>query len=157
VTIDPSTLATLPPGYTALNSIGYDVETAAVVSGLHTITFGVPSVSDQTAFNSLRILHLENDPFEPENAVWIDRTILSPDVPAPDFASRTINASAIGLGKFVVAQLLNPPPPDTAVADLAVSSSHTPGPIVAGTNLTYTLTITNTGPQTATSVRPALQ
>src|SRR5262249_55555735 len=39
-----------------------------------------------------------------------------------------------------------------AAADLAVSMSHTPEPVLAGANLTYTVTVTNNGPSAATAV-----
>src|SRR5947207_351329 len=37
-------------------------------------------------------------------------------------------------------------------ADLAITKTGSPDPVIAGDNLTYTLTITNTGPDTATAV-----
>ena len=151
--IDPSTVAALPPGYTALNNAGYDIQTDAVVSGPHSVAFSVASVSVPSAFDNLRVFHAEEDPLDPENMIWVDRTILSPDTPAPDFANSTISSRVMELGKFVVAQLTDPQPPNTAAADLAVTSSHTPsGSIIAGNELTYALTVTNNGPQTATSV-----
>jgi uncharacterized repeat protein (TIGR01451 family) len=40
----------------------------------------------------------------------------------------------------------------TAIADLALTKSDAPDPIVVGNNITYTLTATNLGPSTATNV-----
>jgi len=37
-------------------------------------------------------------------------------------------------------------------ADLAILLSNTPNPVIAGTNLTYTATVSNSGPSTATAV-----
>jgi uncharacterized repeat protein (TIGR01451 family) len=45
-----------------------------------------------------------------------------------------------------------PPPPPPASADLALSKSGTPDPVVAGNGLTYSLDVTNNGPDTATNV-----
>ena len=39
-----------------------------------------------------------------------------------------------------------------AAADLAIEKSASPNPVVAGTNLTYTITVTNNGPSAATNV-----
>jgi uncharacterized repeat protein (TIGR01451 family) len=40
----------------------------------------------------------------------------------------------------------------TAIADLSVTKAASPDPVTAGDNLTYTVTVTNNGPDTATSV-----
>jgi uncharacterized repeat protein (TIGR01451 family) len=39
-----------------------------------------------------------------------------------------------------------------AAADLSITKSHVPEPVVAGTNLTYTITVRNNGPSTAPNV-----
>src|SRR5207249_1720154 len=41
---------------------------------------------------------------------------------------------------------------NTPKADLAISKTDSPDPVIAGTNLTYTITVTNNGPGAATSV-----
>jgi uncharacterized repeat protein (TIGR01451 family) len=40
----------------------------------------------------------------------------------------------------------------TASADLAISKTATPNPVVAGTNVTYTISVSNAGPSSATNV-----
>jgi len=141
----------LPGGYSEYNNLSYDVTTTAEASSGYTATVTVPSVTDQTLFASLRVLHLEQDPFDPDNVLWVDRTILAPDPQAPDFATSTVHAKTNSLGKFVLASLTEPPP-NTNVADISVTSSHSPTTVTVGNNLTYTLTVTNNGPQDATSV-----
>src|SRR5439155_17325260 len=106
-------------------------------------------------FSNLRIFHLEQDPYDPGGFVWIDRTVLSPDPQAPDFASKTINARADLLGQFVVAALTDPQPPNNGIADIAITLADSPDPIMSGNNLTYTLSVVNNGPQTATGVKLA--
>lgn len=148
---DPNTLGTLPTGYVVLDNDSYDIKTEATVSGSHVVTFSLPTVTDENIFNSVRILHVETDSFDPNKAVFVDRTILAPDTPAPDFANKTISTKADGLGGFVIATF-SPPPPNTDIADIAVSVSHLPSTLAAGNNLTYTINVTNNGPQMAHSV-----
>lgn len=148
-TVDPQTLGTLPTGYSVYNNDVFAVTSEAEAAGPHVITFGVPSVPDQTTFNGLRVLHLEPDYFDPQKFRFVDRTVLAPQSPAPDFANLKISARFTGLGTFVLASYV-PQPPNPNRADLAVSISDSPGTIVANNNLTYTVTVTNNGPQTAT-------
>lgn len=148
--INPSTVGALPGGYSALNNVGYAISTNATVSGPHIISFSVPSVTDQIAFNKLRILHAEVDPFDPEKLVWVDRTILSPDPQSPDFASKTIEAKVDGVGAFVIASYTQPS--NTEAADLAIVITDSPDPVIVGVNLTLTVRVTNNGPDTATDV-----
>jgi uncharacterized repeat protein (TIGR01451 family) len=150
---DPNLPGPLPTGYSAYNNLSYDINTDAQASGPFTVTFSVPSVDDQEVFNNLRVFHAERDPFEPDKAIWVDRTALSPDPQAPDFAARTINAKTRLLGQFVVAALTGPPPTTTATADLSIIGSHTPAQVIAGSNQTYTFNITNQGPQAATAIK----
>lgn len=149
--IDPNTVAQLPAGYVAYNGVSYDIRTEAEVSGPHTVTFNLPSVADQTTFGSLRVLHSEPDPFDSSRAVWVDRTILAPDAPAPNFANRNIGAKVNHVGPFIAARF-TPPPPNTNIADLSVSISDSADPIAAGNQLTYTINVTNNGTDAATGV-----
>lgn len=103
---DLSTVAPLPAGYAPLNNAGYMITTTAIVSGPHTFTFSAASVSDQQTFNNLRIFHPEPDPFDPEAYVWVNRTILPPDTPVPDFSSRLLYARSEGLGLYVIGRLV---------------------------------------------------
>ena len=147
---DPNLVAPLPPGYVAYNGIGYNITTHAEVAGPYVVSFGVPSATDQSIFNSLRILHAEPDPLDPESGIWVDRTVVPPDSPALDFSAKIVNAKVNNFAGFVIARLVSPQPPSTATTDLAVSTSSSPDPVVAPNNLTYTITITNSGPDTAT-------
>src|SRR6266404_5967388 len=149
---DATLAVSLPAGYSQYSNLSYDVTTTAEASGPDTLTFCIPSITDQTVFNNFRIFHLEQDPYDPTKASWVDRTVLAPDPQGPDFANRTVNARANSLGQFVGASLTQPQPPNTAVADVAVSSTDSPDGVVVENDLTYSLTVTNNGPQTATGV-----
>ena len=149
--IDPATVGPLPAGYTVVDDDAYDIVTDASVSGPHVVTFSVPSVTDQSTFDSLRILHVEPDSFDAEKLRLVDRTLVAPQIPPPDFANKKISAKVDGLGVFVIATF-SPPPPNTDSADVSVNITHSPATLSAGTNLTYTVTVTNNGPQTAHEV-----
>jgi hypothetical protein len=100
--ISPASAGAVPGGYEVLGAnAAYEIQTTATVSGLITIAFKVPQVNDPTTFASLRILH-------GENGVLVDRTILAPDSPAPDFASRTLYARVSSLSPFVLAVVQGP-------------------------------------------------
>lgn len=142
----------LPVGYTQYSGLSYDVTSTAKTAGPHTITFSIPTVTDQNTFNNLRVFHLEQDAYSPNEIRWVDRTVLSPDPEAPDFVNKTINARTNRLGQFVVATLAQPQPPSTATADIVVTASDSPDGVVVGNNLTYTITVANIGPQTASGV-----
>lgn len=58
----------------------------------------------------------------------------------------------IELGRFCYWELGSEHPPSTDVADIAVSSSASANPITAGNQLTYTIQVTNNGPQIAHEV-----
>jgi hypothetical protein len=149
---DPNLIAPLPSGYTHYNNISYDIRTQASVSGPHTVTFNLPTVTNQTTFNNLRILHSEPNQYDPTHAVWVDRTILSPSSPAPDFANKNISAKVNEVGPFVIANLVNPPIINTNIADLSVTVTESADPIVAGNDLVYTINVTNNSAIMATGV-----
>ena len=95
--VPPANIGNLPGGFAFSDfSQSYQVTTTATFSGPITICYNVPGVNDPALFGALRILH-------GENGSLIDRTILAPDSPAPDFATRTICARVSSLSPFVVA------------------------------------------------------
>lgn len=97
--IDPATAGSLPGGYTLFNgSLAFQITTTAIYSGSITVCLVDASVNDPTTFASLRILH-------GEGGTLVDRTILSPDTPAPNFSTRTLCARVTSLSPFVVAKL----------------------------------------------------
>ncbi len=105
--ITPAAAGALPNGYTLVNgSLAFEVTTTAVFSGPITLTFNVPSVTDAAVFSTLRVLHGEGSP-----QTLVDRTVLAPDSPAPNFAAKQISARVNSLSPFVIAALANTPPP----------------------------------------------
>ena len=90
------------------------------------------------------------DPFDPEGTMWVDRTILLTDPDGPNYGARTIKARVTVLGKVVIASRAQSP--TTNAADLSVSTAHSPEPVVAENDLTFTMAISNNGPQPANNV-----
>ena len=113
--IDPVT-ATLPGGYSLGPGLpAYEITTTAQYTPPVTVCLSLPSVNDPATFATLRILH-------GEGGTLVDRTILPPDSPAPDFNSRTICARVTSLSPFVVAQLLTPAGGDTTAPAVTIST-----------------------------------
>jgi hypothetical protein len=83
----PAASAGFPPtGYTIRQeSMHYNIFTSAPFAGPVTVCFIAFNVDDPEEFARLRILHREGGQL-------IDRTILSPGFPAPNFAGRQICA-----------------------------------------------------------------
>jgi hypothetical protein len=103
IPVDPGAAGTLPARYVILDDLAFDLATTATVTPPITVCVTVPSVNDPALFATLRILHNEG-------GTLIDRTILAPDTPAPDFSSKTLCANVPSLSPFVVTQLSNQPP-----------------------------------------------
>ena len=127
-TIDPATAGPLPAGYTlAGTELAFDLSTTAVFTGPVVVTFKVASLTDQDQFLRLRVLHREN-------GVLIDRTILSPDSPAPSFGTKTVSARVTSLSPFVLALA------DTAIGPGALPAPSSPASDdKAGSVLVYNL------------------
>ena len=87
----------LPSGYLldGLN-IAFDITTTATYSGPITVTFNDLPVTTRDAFARWRVLH-------GENGQLVDRTILAPDSPAPNFDTGEISARVTSLSPFVLA------------------------------------------------------
>jgi Tol biopolymer transport system component len=86
----------LPAGYVPAPVSALDVSTTATTSGPVTVCFVVPQVTDLLTFSKLRVLH-------GEGGALVDRTVLPPDDPAPNFAARRICARTPSLSPFVFA------------------------------------------------------
>jgi hypothetical protein len=93
----PSSAGSPPSGYTILGSgPAYDITTTAVYTPPVTVCFNVSTITSEAEFARVRILH-------GENGQLVDRTILAPDAPAPDFATRRVCARVNSLSPFVTA------------------------------------------------------
>jgi uncharacterized delta-60 repeat protein len=95
--INPNTAPTPPSGYVTFGGVAYEITTTAQYTGDILIRFTAPSRTTPEEFAKLRILH-------GEGATLVDRTVVVPDTPAPDFASRTLHARVTSLSPFVLAQ-----------------------------------------------------
>ncbi len=142
--ITPSSAGTPPQGYTILNNApAYDITTTASYTPPVTVCFRVSSISDQAQFSRVRILH-------GEGGQLVDRTILSPDTPAPDFATRTVCARVNSLSPFVVAQI-NSAPPSVSIAGTVTygttpagqPTKFVPGVVLNATGTSSSSAVTN--------------
>lgn len=151
---DLTKLPTLPRGYALLPSMAYRITTDAMAVGPYTVVFGVASVTDEETFNSLRVLHAEPDEFDPDSAVWVDRTATEADASSPDFAHRTITAYSDQLegGIYVIAKLTEKLSPSTATADVEVVAPPPPKVVQMPAQITTSVIVKNNGPATATDV-----
>ena len=114
VAIDQATAPQVTGGFEIANQLTYQVSTTATISGAITVCFSVPWITDPTAFAALRLLH-------GESGVMVDRTILAPDQPAPDFATRRVCARTTSLSPFALAFAL----PDTTPPVVTVPAPAT--------------------------------
>jgi hypothetical protein len=112
--IDPATAPAVIGEFQVVGGLTYQVNTTATISGAITVCFSVPWISDPVAFAALRILH-------GESGVLVDRTILAPAQPAPDFATRRVCARTTSLSPFAVAFAM----PDTTPPVLGVPAPAT--------------------------------
>lgn len=151
---DAKTLSALPRGYSAMPGMAYRITTDAVAAGPYTVVFGVASITNEETFNSLRILHAEPDQFDPDSAVWIDRTVIEPGASAPNFARQTITAYSDELetGIYIVAKQTEKIAPISAVADVEVIAQPSREVVQMPANITFSVLVKNTGPQDATDV-----
>lgn len=123
VAIDQATVPQVTGGFEIVNQLTYQVSTTATISGAITVCFSVPWITDPAAFAVLRILH-------GESGVLVDRTIVAPHQPAPDFATRRVCARTTSLSPFAVAFAL----PDTTppvVTPPAAATLEATGPLGA--------------------------
>lgn len=95
--ISPESAGTLPQSFRLTDGAqAWEITTTSVFSGSITLTFNVIGVSDENVFARLRVLH-------GESGNLVDRTILEPDTPAPNFESKKISARVNSLSPFVLA------------------------------------------------------
>jgi hypothetical protein len=86
-----------PAGYTVLNNApAYDITTTAAFTPPAIVCHTVSAITNEAEFARVRILH-------GENGQLVDRTILTPDTPAPSFATRKVCARVNSLSVFVTA------------------------------------------------------
>jgi uncharacterized repeat protein (TIGR01451 family) len=146
-------LPALPAGYAALNNEAYRITTTAVVAGLHTIRFAVPSITEEDAFKKLRIFQAQADPFDPDGVVWSDVTLRNSTTSVPSFSTKTIYGKSEGLGVYVIAKLVREVPPSMTTADLIVTINGGTDQLTAPNLVSYTIKVLNQGPDEATNVR----
>lgn len=117
VPIDPTTAGSVPSGYSlGAGFPAYEITTTANYTAPIIVCLQVPSTTSLATFNALRILHFVN-------GTPTDATILAPNTPAPNFASKTICANVNSLSPFVVAKNLAPTAANVIVGGRVLTSN----------------------------------
>lgn len=92
--------SSLPGGYLLHYNHAYEITTTATFSGTVTISFELFTVAYPEDLAKVRVLH-------GENGTLVDRTILAPDQPAPQYTpdGSTVYARVTSLSPFVIADI----------------------------------------------------
>jgi hypothetical protein len=158
----------LPTGYVSFRDQAYDVTTDAMVSGEHVIIFQVPSVSNETEFKRLKVLHLEEDEMSPVGKSWFPVMVV-PDAwdetsfqfisktqyeqLLPDFSSRRIAAITQDFGVFTIAISSETDAlPSEPFTRMELISSSVPETAKQSEQITHIFIIKNNGPAKAEEV-----
>ncbi len=130
IPLDMSLFPALPLGSTS-TGLNYDIATSAVYSGSPTVCFNLSSVTNPTAFNILRILHLESN-------VWVNRTNLA----SINFSTKTICTDS-GLTSLSPFAVVNGFGPTAASASIRGRVSSKGGRGIMNVSMTLTNTTTD--------------
>jgi hypothetical protein len=91
----------------------HDIATTAAFTGSPQVCFNLPSITNSTTFNNLRILHLES-------GAWINRT----DLASINFATKTICTSGLtSLSPFAVVNGFGPTAANAAISGRIVTAN----------------------------------
>ncbi|CAN5547219.1 hypothetical protein BH10ACI3_BH10ACI3_16850 [soil metagenome] len=101
VPIPPNSAGTVPGGYSVGSFGAFEISTTATVTPPITACFTVPSTVSLSIFNTIRIMHNEG-------GILVDRTVLFPAIPSPDFATKTVCSLTTSLSPFVIAEQIDP-------------------------------------------------
>jgi hypothetical protein len=94
--VDAARLPAIPAGYQLVSGLSYQITTTASISGSLVACFNVSWIADATTFGNVRVL-------QSDGGSLVDRTVLPPASPAPDFATRTVCARTSSLNPFAIA------------------------------------------------------
>ncbi len=111
IPLDLSTLPSLPLGSTT-TGLTYDIATTATFTGSPQVCFNLPSITDSTIFNNLRIAHLESN-------IWVNRT----DLASINFATKTVCTSGLtSLSPFAVVNGFAPSAANASISGRVVTN-----------------------------------
>ncbi len=124
IPLDLSTLPSLPIGSTT-TGLTSDIATTATFTGSPQVCFNLPSITNSTTFNNLRIAHLENN-------VWTNRT----DLASINFATKTICTGGLtSLSPFAVVNGFAPTVASVAISGRVITAN---GSGIRGVNVSLT-------------------
>jgi len=159
----------LPTGYVLFKDLVFRVKTEAITSGDQLTVFSLPSAAtdDETDFNRLNILHLEDDEMTPAGRSWTSVTVFPGgwddhfhfvskaqyEALEPDFKSRRLAAVTHEFGTFLIALAPAFGAPSTGpFTHIEVVPSSSPVPVAVGEEVTHTILVKNKGPGAAAEV-----
>jgi uncharacterized repeat protein (TIGR01451 family) len=157
----------LPTGYVLFKDLVFQVKTEATISGYHLTVFNLPSAENESDFNRLSVLHLEDDEMSPAGKSWEPTTVVPGgwddhyhfvsksqyELLRPDFRSRRLAAVTHAFGIFALALA-----PDASVeqkgpfTSFEIVPSSSPQPVEVGQEITHTIIVKNRGPRPAAEV-----
>ena len=143
------------------------IDSEAVFSGPNDFTFKITSATAKETFDQLRILYADRDDAEPSKPRWVDVSVEPQwseywersmsraefDKRVPHFDGRTLHAWTDAGPRIFVVALKDPSiARDRFVADVSVTAKPEPESVMEGRGVSFTFTIRNNGPATATGV-----
>jgi Concanavalin A-like lectin/glucanases superfamily/Carboxypeptidase regulatory-like domain len=110
IPLDLSLLPSLPLGSTT-TGLTYDIATTAIFTGSPQVCFNLPSITNSTIFNNLRVLHLETN-------IWTNRT------GTINFATQTVCTSGLtSLSPFAVVNGFAPTAAESSISGRVTTAS----------------------------------
>lgn len=132
--VDPSTITSVPSGFTAAGS-GYEIQTTAGVTFPATVSFTVPGPMSQADFDSVQIAHYINGGIDPNCCTVVAR----------NYDTLTITIQTNSFSPFLPVRKI--PPKFTAIGDITQEATA-----AAGNQVSYSVTATDASGASATVV-----
>ena len=157
----------LPTGHVLFKDLAFHVKTQAVTAGSNLTVFNLRSVENESDFDRISVLHLEDDEMSPSGRSWAP-VLVFPDgwqehfrqiskaqyeAALPDFKLKRLSAITARFGVFVIT--LAPESQADATdpfTTIEVQPSNSPDPVPVGGEVTQNIVVKNKGPKSAAEV-----
>jgi uncharacterized repeat protein (TIGR01451 family) len=159
----------LPTGCALFKDLAYEVTTEAAAPGPNFTVFTIPSVTDQSDFDMLGLLLLEDDDMNPAGVSWSPVSVVPGgwdeksflplvsktryDTLVPDFKIHRLAAISRHFGLFAIVSCRESGPfPTEPFTQITVGGTSSPDRVKEGQEVTHTITVENKGPKPAAEV-----